>query len=86
MTQKEIKAVKALIAHCKDKNNPRWELDGILVDGNKLVATDTRQLIVLEFKDSFQKGISLNQTMAFDAMPTSERLKADFPHDLKGAA
>ena len=82
MTAKENKAVRALLKHCKAKNYPKWELDGILIDENKLIATNTKQLVVLDFMDSFQKEQSVGGTMAFESMPTSENIKVEFPTDL----
>ena len=82
MTAKENKAVRALLKHCKAKNYPKWELDGILIDENKLIATNTKQLVVLDFMDSFQKEQSVGGTMAFESMPTSKNIKVEFPTDL----
>ncbi len=48
-----MNAIKGLLKHCMDKNNPKPELNCILIDCNKLVCTDTKQLLVLEFKDDF---------------------------------
>ena len=53
MNTKETSALRARLKHCKDKNNPKAELNGILVSGNKLVCTDTKQLLVLEFGENF---------------------------------
>ena len=53
MLSKDANIIKALLKHCKGRKNPRVELNGVLVSGNKLVATDTRQLLVLEFAEHF---------------------------------
>jgi hypothetical protein len=63
-----MKAIKDLLKHCMDKNNPKPELDGILIDGNKLVCTDTKQLLILTFKESFQASKN-DTTMLFDKIP-----------------
>lgn len=51
-----------------DRNNPKPELDGILIDGNKLVCTDTKQLLVLEFKEDFCTTKD-ETTMLFEKLP-----------------
>lgn len=48
-----MNGIKGLLKHCMDKNNLKPELDCILIDGNKLICTDTKQLLVLEFKEDF---------------------------------
>ena len=53
MLGKDASIIKTLLKHCKDKKNPKDELNGVLVSGNKLVATDTKQLLVLEFTEQF---------------------------------
>ena len=53
MLSKDANIIKALLKHCKGRKNPRVEVNGVLVSGNKLVATDTRQLLVLEFTEHF---------------------------------
>ena len=53
MLSKDASIIKTLLKHCKGRKNPRVELNGVLVSGNKLVATDTRQLLVLEFAEHF---------------------------------
>lgn len=52
----KTKDLMALLKHCKDTHNPKFELNGIYVDGNKLVATDTKQLLVLEFEEEFTQN------------------------------
>lgn len=51
-----------------DKNNPKPELDGILIDGNKLVCCDTKQILILEFKESFC-ATKKQTTMLFEKLP-----------------
>lgn len=63
-----MKAIKDLLKHCMDKNNPKHELDGILIDGNKLICTDTKQMLILTFKESFQASKN-DTTMLFDKIP-----------------
>ena len=53
MFSEDANRIKALLKHCKGKKNPKDELNGVLVSGNKLVATDTEQLLVLEFAEQF---------------------------------
>ena len=53
MLSKDASIIKTLLKHCKGRKNPRVELNGVLVSGNKLVATDTKQLLVLEFTEQF---------------------------------
>ena len=53
MLSKDASIIKTLLKHCKGKKNPKDELNGVLVSGNKLVATDTKQLLVLEFTEQF---------------------------------
>ena len=53
MLGKDASIIKTLLKHCKGRKNPRVELNGVLVSGNKLVATDTKQLLVLEFAEHF---------------------------------
>lgn len=52
----KTKELTALLKHCKDTTNPKYELNGVYVDGNKLVCTDTKQLLVLEFEEEFTKN------------------------------
>jgi len=63
-----MKAFRDLLEHCMDKNNPKPELDGILIDGNKLICTDTKQLLVLEFKEDFCAAKD-ETTMLFEKLP-----------------
>lgn len=63
-----MKAIKDLLKHCMDKNSPKHELDGILIDGNKLVCADTKQMLILTFKESFQASKN-DTTMLFDKIP-----------------
>ena len=53
MLSKEANIIKALLKHCKGRRNPKDELNGVLVSGKKLVCTDTKQLLVLEFEENF---------------------------------
>lgn len=52
-----------------DKNNPKAELDGILIDGNRLICTDTKQILVLEFKEEFCATKLDKPVMLFEKMP-----------------
>ena len=64
-----MKAFRDLLKHCMDRNNPKAELDGILVDGNRLICTDTRQLLILEFKEDFCATKLDKPVMLFEKMP-----------------
>ncbi len=75
-----MKAIKDLLKHCMDKNGPKPELDGIFIDGNKLVCTDTKQLLVLEFKEDFCTAKD-ETTMLFKKLP-KEFTKAYRPKEL----
>lgn len=65
-----MKAIKDLLKHCMDKNGPKPELDGIFIDGNKLICTDTKQMLILTFKESF-KAPHNETTMLFDKLPAT---------------
>ena len=56
--KKNAKHLARLLKHCTDKNNPKFELNFVLVDGNKLVATDTKQIVVIEFQDAIYSDAS----------------------------
>ena len=56
--KKNAKHLARLLKHCTDKNNPKFELNFVLVDGNKLVATDTKQMVVIEFQDAIYSDVS----------------------------
>ena len=66
MLSKDANIIKALLKHCKDRKNPRVEVNGVLVSGNKLVATDTRQLLVLEFAEHFTEESLTSPVMLCD--------------------
>ena len=66
MLSKDANIIKALLNHCKGRKNPRVELNGVLVSGNKLVATDTRQLLVLEFAEHFTEESLTSPVMLCD--------------------
>jgi len=63
-----MKAIKDLLKHCMGKNNPKPELDCILIDGNKLICTDTKQLLVLKFEDDFCAAKD-EMIMLFEKLP-----------------
>ena len=66
MLSKDANIIKALLKHCKGRKNPRVELNGVLVSGNKLVATDTKQLLVLEFAEHFTEESLTSPVMLCD--------------------
>ena len=66
MLGKDANIIKALLKHCKGRKNPRVELNGVLVSGNKLVATDTKQLLVLEFAEHFTEESLTSPVMLCD--------------------
>lgn len=66
MLSKDANMIKALLKHCKGRKNPRAELNGVLVSGNKLVATDTKQLLVLEFAEHFTEESLTSPVMLCD--------------------
>ena len=66
MLSKDANIIKALLKHCKDRKNPKDELNGVLVSGNKLVATDTKQLLVLEFAEHFTEESLTSPVMLCD--------------------
>lgn len=69
------KAINDLLKHCKDPVNPRWELTGICVEEDKLIVTDTRQLLILKFKENFTKESNI---MLF----TANNKRCDRPKNL----
>ena len=66
MLSKDANIIKALLKHCKGRKNPKGELNGVLVSGNKLVATDTKQLLVLEFMEQFTEESLTSPVMLCD--------------------
>ena len=66
MLNKDASIIKTLLKHCKGRKNPRVELNGVLVSGNKLVATDTKQLLVLEFAEHFTEESLTSPVMLCD--------------------
>ena len=66
MLGKDASIIKTLLKHCKGRKNPKDELNGVLVSGNKLVATDTRQLLVLEFAEHFTEESLTSPVMLCD--------------------
>ena len=66
MLSKDANIIKALLKHCKGREYPREELNGVLVSGNKLVATDTKQLLVLEFAEHFTEESLTSPVMLCD--------------------
>lgn len=72
MDSKKVKAIKSLLLHVTDKHNPKFELNGILVQENKLVYTDTKQLLILEFKEKFLKEEPEHTIMIFEQLPFKE--------------
>ena len=66
MLGKDASIIKTLLKHCKDRKNPKDELNGVLVSGNKLVATDTKQLLVLEFAEHFTEESLTSPVMLCD--------------------
>ena len=66
MLGKDASIIKTLLKHCKGRKNPRVELNGVLVSGNKLVATDTKQLLVLEFAEHFTEESLTSPVMLCD--------------------
>ena len=66
MLGKDASIIKTLLKHCKGRNHPWVELNGVLVSGNKLVATDTRQLLVLEFAEHFTEESLTSPVMLCD--------------------
>ena len=66
MLSKDANIIKSLLKHCKGRKNPKNELNGVLVSGNKLVATDTKQLLVLEFAEHFTEESLTSPVMLCD--------------------
>ena len=66
MLSKDANIIKVMLKHCKGRKNPRCELNGVLVSGNKLVATDTKQLLVLEFAEHFTEESLTSPVMLCD--------------------
>ena len=66
MLGKDASIIKTLLKHCKDRKNPRVEVNGVLVSGNKLVATNTKQLLVLEFAEHFTEESLTSPVMLCD--------------------
>ena len=66
MLGKDASIIKTLLKHCKRRKNPKDELNGVLVSGNKLVATDTKQLLVLEFAEHFTEESLTSPVMLCD--------------------
>lgn len=64
---KNMANLRALLLHCTDTNNPRVELDCICIDGNKLVATDTRQIVILEFANKFTEEDETKKSSPVDS-------------------
>ena len=56
--KKNAKHLARLLKHCIDKNNPKLELNFVLVDDNKLVATDTKQMLIIEFQDTIYGNVN----------------------------
>ena len=63
MLSKDANIIKALLKHCKGRKYPKDELNGVLVSGNKLVVTDTKQLLVLEFTEQFTEESLMSPVM-----------------------
>jgi len=59
--EKYAKKIEALLKCVKAKKHPKKELRGISVDKNKLIATDSRHMIVIEFNENFtdEEGVML---------------------------
>lgn len=59
--EKYAKKIEALLKCVKAKKHPKKELNGIFVDKNKLVATDSKHMIVIEFDENFteEEGVML---------------------------
>ena len=66
MLSKDASIIKTLLKHCKGRKNPKDELNRVLVSGNKLVATDTKQLLVLEFAEHFTEESLTSPVMLCD--------------------
>lgn len=79
MKQREVNALKALLKHCRDKNNARFELNGVLVSGNKLVCTDMKQLLALEFESKFTDESLISPVMLLEG--TEDLVGVERPAD-----